>query len=168
VLLSKRCLGAAMRAASQHSKRPQLFVPKFAIVISVSDARFCITTHPMPEDARTPVAPAVGTAPLTRSLARFPSPDSRCNRRQIHFHSPPHSGCAVGIELNRLNDSGQADNIAGAVQLIFHATKSGSAFRIDLVVVAEIAHTHNHTHMGGLNMSCEPARHSDRGQPARI
>jgi hypothetical protein len=61
-------------------------------------------------------SPAVGTAPLPRSLARFPSPDSRCNRRQIHFHSPPHSGCAVGIELNRLNDSGQADNMAGAVQ----------------------------------------------------
>jgi hypothetical protein len=44
------------------------------------------------------------------------SADSRCDCRYIHFNSPPHSDRAIVIELDRLNNSGEADNATGGVQ----------------------------------------------------
>src|SRR5580693_1658082 len=46
------------------------------------------------------------------AINRNPRPQSP---ESAHFHSQPHSGGAIGTELDRLNDSSEADNMAGAV-----------------------------------------------------
>jgi hypothetical protein len=43
------------------------------------------------------------------------SADGRGYRRCIQFHSPPRSRGAIGIELNRLDYSGEADNATDIV-----------------------------------------------------
>jgi hypothetical protein len=61
----------------------------------------------------------------------------RRNGRQIHFHAPPHTSRAVGVELNRSNNPGQRGNTAVNVQRDQRdgrilTKRNSAAFRIDV------------------------------------